>query len=210
MAAQPFDHIDRQMKRAGEIADEAMAAPEGERTGLKGLSPEMLAEVESWGAVQKLVKAQERAEVREGEEAVTAMVALKSLYEELLPLAQHKAGFDGSAPSEYSTDDDFTTAEEEMEEVFRENAEQKWASEPLAKLTEVGDAAAKEYAEAVSAGRALQKAQAKRAKIAEEGRSILVPFRRCVRGTFGASSKEYRDLLDRQYRKKSGPDPTPQ
>lgn len=72
-----------------------------------------------------------------------------------------------------------------------------------------GDAAAKEYSEAVEAGRALQKAQARRAKVADEGREILVPFRRCVRGTFGSTSKEYRDLLDRQYRKKPSPEPTP-
>ncbi len=41
-------------------------------------------------------------------------------------------------------------------------------------------------------------------------RRTFVAFRRCVRGTFGSSSKEYRDLLDKQYRKRHAtPEPAP-
>lgn len=208
MAAQPYDHIDRQMRRSDEIGDQAVAAPEGEMLGLKALAAEIKAARQSWDAVQAMVSSQGRVAAKEGDEASSSMATLRKLFAELAPVLALKAGFQGDALSDLATDDDFFVAVEEMEQVLEEHQGEDWADSMLPKLSALVDAAAKEFTESVEAGRALQKAQAKRAEVAAQTREVFVPFRRCVRGTFGASSKEYRDLLDKRYRKKA-PAPTP-
>lgn len=210
MAVQPYDHVERQYRRTEEIGDQALAAPAGEKVGLKALTPEMKAAKQDFDGAQAGVRAAARVAFQEKDESETATGALRGVYSEILPMAALKVGFAGKAPTEYATDDDFFSEVEQLEMALQAHASEPWAGAPLAQVTAAADAAAKEYAESVEARRALQKAQAHRAEVVSQTRPVFVAFRRCVRATFGTSSKEYRDLLDKQYQGNPTPaEPTP-
>ncbi|MBI4706075.1 MAG: hypothetical protein HY744_33695 [Deltaproteobacteria bacterium] len=199
MSAQPIDHTVRQLLRADEIAKKALDAAEGELVGLKGLAPEMRAAAAAFASANELVRSMERALAKETAEGESAVRSLAVVYDELLALATRKAGFSGGAADSFATHDDFIAVAESMEQAFEAAGGEQWAKAALGKLAPAVDATAKEYTEQVAAGRALQKAQAQRARAADEAREILVPFRKAVRASFGRSSKEYRDLRDRRY-----------
>jgi hypothetical protein len=83
------------MTRARDIGTQALKAPEGERVGLKAVEPEMTAAADGYLAADAEVEKLERALKKEVGEATGAIEKLARVYDELLPVAQSKAGFDG-------------------------------------------------------------------------------------------------------------------
>lgn len=123
-------------------------------------------------------------------------------------MARQKTNFEGLAPTTYATDDDFLRSVEYLEMILTEKEGEAWAGELLPQLSDKYDAAIKEFADTIAIRRDLQKAQEERAITAEETRDALVIFRRVVRAVFGKTSKEYRSILDQEYRGSGGEEET--
>jgi len=200
MAAQPYEHTTRQMNRAKEIGEAANEAPEGEQVALKTLAVDMIASADAYLVANGLVSELERQLVKEAKESDRALTRLTKTYDEFLPVARHRADFDGPAASMFATSDDFLAGAEALEATFEQFKGEPWAQAALSSLSALIDETAKEYSERVSAQRRLQKAEQRRAEAAVGARAELLPFRQVVRATFGSTSKEYRDLKDRDYR----------
>ena len=82
--------------------------------------------------------------------------------------------------------------------MIEHNQAESWAATLLATFQPLVDKASKEQLEAAGALKTLQKAQTAREQAEVTARPVFVRFRRAVRATFGRSSREYRDLLDRR------------
>jgi hypothetical protein len=188
------------MSRGKEIAQAALAAPESEQVGLKILAPGFLSVADAYLIADAHVADLVRDLAKEAKESDRALVRLEKSYDEFLPVARHKADFDAPAASQYATSDDFIAGAEALEDVFEQFKGEPWAQAALSSLSGLIDETAKEYSEQVAMQRQLQKAEQRRAKAAVEARAELLPFRQVVRATFGPTSKEYRDLKDRQGR----------
>ena len=204
MPVQSYEMTTRQLTRAKEIAQKAMDS--GEWVALKILAPDMVAAADNYLIADRKVHNQQQLLTKEVQEADTGTSKLSSLYNQLLPVAQQKLGFDGGYSSTYRTADDLFASAELMEASFEKHKEQQWASEALAALTPMLDSSSKEYHDQVQAYRDIQKAQAQRARAADQSRHTLLLFRRVVRASLGKQSREYHDLQDQ--RRQTTPAPT--
>jgi hypothetical protein len=161
-------------------------------------------------AADRAAEASVNKEVKEGGQALDA---LKKEYEPIRELVALKNSSSYEASTRFNTPDDFLNAAEDMERELQASDPQ-WAEPVLAKFTPLVESAGKEYTEATTARKAQQKTALAREQAEGVLRPVLVRYRRAVRGTFGSSSREYRELLDRRSRGSvdddggSGPDPS--
>jgi hypothetical protein len=200
MPGQSYEHTTRQMTRGKEIAQASLQAPEGEQIGLKALATDLISEADAYLQADAHVAELERDLVKEAKESDLAIERLARSYDEFLPVAQHKAGFEGPAASQFATSDDFVAGAEQLEAAFEQHQGEAWADAARESLGGLIDETAKEYSEQVAMQRRLQKAEKRRAQAAADARVELVAFRKVVRATFGRTSKEYADLRDRRAR----------
>jgi hypothetical protein len=98
----------------------------------------------------------------------------------------------------FATPDDFFHSAEDLERQLEANAAEPWAPPLLAHFQPILDTAITEQQQASDALKAVQAAQLKREQVEGSARPLFVRFRRAVRSVFGRSSRQFRELLDKQ------------
>jgi hypothetical protein len=204
---QSIDFTKRQLSRARATAEAALATGEGQQVALKILAPDMIAQCDAFEAADAAVRSAQVGTTKEVGEGKQALETLRPLFDQTREVVAAKLGVTYESASAFATPDDLLNAAEDLEATL-EGADQSWAGPLLASFAGTVDATAKEQSEAVAARKTEQKAQLERAQAEGVMRPVLVQFRRAVRATFGASSREYRELLDRRSRGKTD-DPAP-
>lgn len=200
MATNSYDFLARNYTRVKELAVAAQESRDEKLIALRVLASEMLEACDAYLEAHKAVLTLKRRLPQEKEEAEDTFEILAKYYEQILPLAKMKVNFMGYAVSSYTTDDDFLRSVENLEMALTACEKETWVRELLPQLSEKYDRAIKEYADTIQIRRDIQKAQQKRAKIVREVRDVFLPFRRTIRAVYGKSSKEYRSILDQEYR----------
>lgn len=195
--AQSLTHTLRQMSRSQMTAEEASKAPPTEHVAVKAIAPDLAAHYAAIVAANAAVAAAEKASGKEVRESLGAMEPLAKVFDELRLLGE-KLGTLYPAASQFRTPDDLIHAAEQLESDLELKKEEQWAAAGLAALGPVVDNAIKESTEANAALKALQKAQTARDQALGVARPVFVNFRRAVRASFGRSSRQYRELLDRR------------
>lgn len=199
MPGQSIEHVDRQLRRAKQLATEVAAAPEGEQLALIVIAVDLLSAIAPYEAAQSAVKAGERASAKEGAEALEAVAPLARFYDEArIAVSLKVPGTDFAASTGFDTPDDFLSAAGDLEDALGEHEKEPWAAPLLARLAPLLEAAVKEQHEASDARKALQKLQTTRAAAAAGTRPVFVKFRQAVRVAFGRTSRQYRELADRR------------
>lgn len=195
--AQSQTHTQRQMSRAQKTAELVIAAPAIEYALLKTIATEMVSQAVAVSAAIASVQAAEKSCAKEVREALDAMEPLAKAFDQARLLGD-RIGSSYPAASTYPTPDDLIRDAEQLEADLEAKKAEPWAASMLAILQPAVDKAAKESTEANAALKALQKMQTNREQILGVARPVFVNFRRAVRATFGRTSREYRELLDRR------------
>jgi hypothetical protein len=198
MSGQSIAHIRRQFARAKHTAQLALAAPAGEQAAVRALASELLAQCTAIDAVDAGVRAAQEGSAKEVREAMQALKPLAKAYDQACVVLNSKLGLVHGAASTLATPDDLLHSAEEVEKELEHRKQETWALELLGSLQPVLEAAIREQTEANEALKALQKAQIAREQAEGAARPVFVRFRRTVRVTFGRTSREYRELLDRR------------
>jgi hypothetical protein len=207
MGTQSLTHTRRQLGRARITANAALAAPEGRQVALKVVAPDMLAQCDAYDAADAAVKGAEAASAKETREALAAIKPATEAYESVIHAVAAKSGSRYAAASTFSTPDDFFHVAEDVESELEANAAQSWAQALLAHFQPILDAAMTEQHQASDALKALQTARVKREQAEGAARPVFLRFRRLVRGEFGRSSRQYRELLDKHGRANEDEEP---
>lgn len=203
---QSLTHTQRQMGRARNTAEVVIAAPDGQYHLLKTIAPDMKSQSEAVAAAIAATLVAEKSSAKEVRESLETLAPLAKVFDQARLLGD-KGGFSYPAASTYATPDDLLRDAEQLEADLEAKKAEPWAASMLALLQPAVDKAAKESSEANAALKALQKAQMTRDQAIGVARPVFVNFRRAVRATFGRSSREYRELLDRRGSSEDDDDP---